>query len=87
MTLFKKSFIRNSTAIITGIITGSFVNRYIVSLSTRQLPLDPNDPEYMTQLGGVLAIASRDSSIYLFVGHALGTFFTCARSSINRSKP
>lgn len=68
-----KPIFKNTIAVITGVITGSLVNMYIVGLSANQLKLDPKDPEYMTKLGKVLETAPLEMFIYPFFAHALGT--------------
>lgn len=74
--------LKNTLAIIAGLLVGSVVNMYIVSLSTAQLGLDAADPAYMSKLGDILKTASWELFIYPFAAHAVGTFIGALAAAI-----
>lgn len=71
--------LRNVLAVIAGIVVGSIVNMFIISMSTSVIPLpegvsfDPND-QTGESLKAALPFFDPKNFIMPFIAHALGTF-------------
>ena len=65
--------LKNILAVFAGFIGGSIINKGLINLGHKLLPVEGLDPNNMTQLAEVMPTLEPKYFIFPFLAHALGT--------------
>ncbi|SHH08142.1 hypothetical protein [Flavobacterium defluvii] len=76
-------FLRNTLAVIAGIVVGSFINMSIIAISESIIPLPEGvDNKTMEGLQKTMHLYEAKHYIFPFLAHAVGTFFGAVTTAL-----